>query len=282
MTGNVLLILINSGVVMILLWHIHIIFRGLHHLKDLQHQGVTVRIWDRLPMPILFKKSLKRLLFYSEALNKTHLSKEDKLVFHVIWNIFIPLGCIWGLINNPSNLMTYVTVLFASILGKYSLLIHYRRQRALVFNKNAYRLYKFLHNQLSAGVQPKESMMSLSRIVQEPFLRQRLQALGSMYAQTLDFNLSFEEISRYYEGPEVDAFRMAMSQGITLGNNLNTLKKQEELMFSKYMSYLHLETERQKLRTFIVVSIFCAIIIFMIGLPLWMELHQAIDIIFTS
>ena len=152
----------------------------------------------------------------------------------------------------------------------------------MAFNKNAYRLYKFLHNQVSAGVQPKEAMMSLFLIVKEPFLKERLQALGSIYAQTLDFDMAFEELTRYYEGPDIDAFRIAMLQGITLGNNINTLKKQESLMFNKYMNYLQLETNRQKLRTFLVVTIYCVIIIIMIGLPLMMELNQAMDMIFLE
>lgn len=165
--------------------------------------------------------------------------------------------------------------------GIKKILLHQlKKKRTLIFNKNAYRLYKFLHNQLSAGVQPKECMMSLHRIVRDHFLKGRLRALGSMYIQTLDFQLAFQEISDYYEGADVDALKISIEQGLILGENLETLKRQEALMFSKYMNYIQLETERQKLKTLIVVTLFCGIIIIMIGLPFFMELNQAIDMIF--
>jgi Flp pilus assembly protein TadB len=210
----------------------------------------------------------------------TGLSKEDQMVFHFLWSVFMPAVCLVGLLSNYRNWKVYGMILLSGVLVKRMLIVLFKKRRKLEFNKNAYRLYKFLHNQISAGVQPKESMASLYRIVKEPFLRERLQALGSMYSQTLDFEMSFNEISTYYEGADVNSFKIAIAQGISLGNNLTTLKKQEELMFSKYMNYLQLETNRQKAKTFFVVSIYCMIIILMIGLPLMMELAEALDMIF--
>jgi hypothetical protein len=264
------------------LWHLLSFGQVLKHLGKLKKHGVRTDIWSRIPFPEGVRKAFEYLFIYPESLNKTDLSKEDRFVFHFIWNILIPLACLWKGLKEPRDCFIYACVFVGAWLGKYSLLHSYKLRRVRIFNKNAYQLYKFLHNQLSAGVQPKESMMSLHRIVQDTFFKERLQALGSMYAQTLDFDLSFEEIAAYYEGPEVDAFKIAMVQGISLGNNLNTLKKQEELMFSKYMTYLQIETERQKVKTFVVVTLFCFIIIFMIGLPLWMELQQALELIFIK
>lgn len=237
-----------------------------------------------IDMNKLFPKVLihlwENLLKYPKELDKTHLSKEDKLVFHLIWSVLIPFLCVAGSVREPYLMKTFMFVFFCSIIAKKVLLLSFKKQRVMVFNKNAYRLYKFLHNQLSAGVQPKESMASLYRIVHEPFLRERLKALGSMYAQTLDFEIAFDEIAGYYGGSDVEAFKIAIKQGLDMGDNLNTIKKQEALMFSKYMNYLQLETNRQKIKTLVVVSIFCFIIIFMIGLPLMIELNQAIDLIF--
>lgn len=274
------LLVINGLMVTMLVLKIDTYKRVLKHIAHLKKTGVLIDWYRVLPITKPASAFLKHINFQPEFLAVSGLSKEDQIVMHLLTSIFIPFMCVFGMIKHLNYWRIYVMIILTSQLGKYMLLSYYKKRRNMAFNKNAYRLYKFLHNQISAGVQPKASMTSLYRIVKEPFLRERLQALGSMYAQTLDFELSFEEISKYYDGPDVNSLRIAIIQGIDLGNNLNTLKKQEALMFSKYMNYLQLETNRQKARTFVVVTIYCMIIIFMIGLPLMMELSEAIDMIF--
>jgi len=277
-----ILIGVNScGALILCRWGMSI-FQLWRQFDFLKGSGVSMDWWRLLPLSDNNRLWMQQYLDWNKALRKTHLSREDRWVFHFLWTFFIPGVCLIGIIRNYQQWYIYFVVLMVSQVIKKLLIVSYKKRRTHVFIKNAYRLYKFLHNQISAGVQPKQCMTSLHRIVQEPFLKERLKALGSLYAQTLDFELAFEEVSRYYEGADIDAFRIAMLQGITMGDNMNTLKKQEELMFSKYMNYLQLETNRQKLRTLVVVTIFCAIIIFMIGLPLMMELEQAIEMIFIQ
>ncbi len=278
MTVYVILVCINILIAFIV---VSMIFNGgylLFVLRLMKNSGVVIKKQQVLPKVLcLF---LDYLIKYPGELDKTHLSWEDKMVFHFIWSVVIPLLCVIGSLREIALIKTFIIIFIGSLVIKRVLLISFKKQRAMIFNKNAYILYKFLHNQLSAGVQPKECMASLHRIIQEPFLNKRLKALGSMYAQTLDFESAFKEVSSYYEGSDVDAFKIAIQQGLEMGDNLNTIKKQEALMFSKYMNYLQLETNRQKTKTLIIVSIFCAIIIFMVGLPLLMELDQAIQLIF--
>ena len=278
MTNYIILLCINTVLSLTILI---VLFRGCYLwfvIHFIRNSGVSIDINKLFPKKIncLWTQVIK----YPLELDKTHLSQEDKLVFHLIWSLLIPLLCVVGSIRQTELIKTFIFMFISSVVIKKILLISFRKQRVMIFNKNAYRLYKFLHNQLSAGVQPKDCMASLHRIVQEPFLKKRLKALGSMYSQTLDFNIAFKEISTYYDGADVDAFKIAIQQGLEMGDNLNTIKKQETLMFSKYMNYLQLETNRQKTKTLLIVTIFCAIIIFMIGLPLLMELDQAIQLLF--
>lgn len=282
MTVFRVLLLANGILMMMLVFKVSSYRCLFKYIKQFKKTGVIIDWYALLPFPKRVKALVKRINFYPKVLAINGLSKEDQMVMHLLTSVFIPFMCVIGFIKDLRHWRIYIMLVIASQLGKYMLLTYYKKQRNMAFNRNAYRLYKFLHNQISAGVQPKESMMSLYKIVKEPFLRERLQALGSMYAQTLDFDVSFEEISKYYDGSDVNSLRIAIIQGIDLGNNLNTLKKQEALMFSKYMNYLQLETNRQKARTFVVVTIYCMIIIFMIGLPLMMELSEAIDMIFMK
>ncbi|MBN2897711.1 MAG: hypothetical protein JXO44_02955 [Clostridia bacterium] len=282
MNAIVVFLLINSILTGVIVHRFLILNRMGFYVRHIKNGGIVIDWWSLLPLPERMRQRLKKWGLYPEALDKTHLSKEDKMVFHLVWRFILPVGCVVGFFKNPSQWRFYSMLFIAIFLGKQLLLTYYANNRKMSFNKNAYRLYKFLHNQVSAGVQPKDAIMSLYKIVKEPFLKSRLQALGAIYAQTLDFEMAFEELARYYDGSDVDAFRIAMLQGISLGDNLNTLKKQESLMFNKYMHYLQLETNRQKVRTFLVVSIYCMIIIIMIGLPLMMELNQAINMIFLE
>ncbi len=228
-----------------------------------------------------FKVFLNKTWVYRDNLDNTPLNREKKFIFNIVWNMVIPFCLIIGFIKNPSQ-NGYIWVLIASFILKKVIVVTYKNKNEMVFNKNAYRIYKFLHNQIVAGVHVNVAVVSLYKVVSDKFLKERLQAFGSMYASTLNFDIAFKELSDYYTNSDVDTFRIAMLQGIDMGDNINTLKKQEQIMFSKYMGYLQLETERQKLKTFIVVSIYCAIIIVMIGLPLLIEIQRAMGMIFLE
>lgn len=281
MNGVWLLVAINSLCMVVVLYQLSCFRQVAFTLSFLRKSGVLVD-WHKLfPWVHTFRPLHKWLFYYSEELDKTYLSKEDKVVFHLLWTFFLPLMTIICHLRGYMGFIHCLIICLGLYFGKRALLKSYKKGRSHNFNKNAYRLYMFLHNQLSAGIQPKDCVISLYKVVSEPILQERLKAFGSLYVQTLNFDMAFEEVSAYYDGTDVDAFKIAIEQGLVIGENLESLKKQEALMFSKYMNYLQLETERQKVKTLVVVTIFCIIIIVMIGLPLVMELNQAIDTIFV-
>lgn len=282
MYGLIVILIFNSILMVVTLKCVHSILYTFYVARIYGESGISGFVNHIISLSPKMMKIIRKVFVYSNDLDKTHLSLEDKWVFHILWSVFIPMVCVIGFFRYEMSQHLFVIFLAGSYVGKRFLVVSFKKQRSLMFNKNAYRLYKFLHNQLSAGVHPNRCMTNLYRIVEDTFLRERLKAFGSMYVQTLDFYLAFEEISNYYGGIDVDAFRIAMEQGLMMGDNLKTLQKQEALMFSKYMNYLQLETNRQKLRTLVVITIFCGIIIFMIGLPLMIELNQALNIIFLK
>lgn len=280
MNGLWLLGGINGLCLLMILYQVTCFRQATSALSLLKKSGIAVD-WHRLfPWCHIFRPVYKWLIYYSEDLDKTYLSKEDKMVFHFLWTFFMPFVTIVGCFKGYLGFLQCIVICLGIYFGKLGLLASYKKKRSHNFNKNAYRLYMFLHNQLSAGIQPKDCVISLYKVVSEPILQERLKAFGSLYVQTLNFDMAFEEISGYYGGTDVDAFKIAIEQGLIIGENLESLKKQEALMFSKYMNYLQLETERQKFKTLVVVTLFCVIIIVMIGLPLAMELNQAVDSIF--
>lgn len=281
MYGLTVLLIFNSIFMVVTLKCVHSILYTFYVARIYGESGISGFVNHLISLSPRMMKVVRKVFVYSNDLDKTHLSLEDKWVFHILLSVFIPIVCVIGFFKYEGSRHMFLFFLTGSYVVRQVLLKSFKKKRSLMFNKNAYRLYKFLHNQLSAGVHPNRCMTNLYRIVKDTFLRERLKAFGSMYVQTLDFSLAFEEISNYYDGIDVDAFRIAMEQGLMMGDNLKTLQKQEALMFSKYMNYLQLETNRQKLRTLIVITIFCGIIIFMIGLPLMIELEQALNIIFV-
>jgi hypothetical protein len=281
MNGVWLLAVINSLCVLVILYQVTCFRQVTYNLSVLRKSGIAVDWYRLFPGFQKFRPVYKWLLYYSDELDKTYLSKEDKVVFHLLWTFFMPFMIVVCYFRGYFSFLNCVIICAGIYFGKRVLLTSYKKKRTHNFNKNASRLYMFLHNQLSAGIQPKDCVISLHKVVSEPILQERLKAFGSLYVQTLNFNLAFEEISAYYDGTDVDAFKIAIEQGLVIGENLESLKKQEALMFSKYMNYLQLETERQKVKTLVVVTLFCIIIIVMIGLPLAMELDQAINTIFV-
>jgi len=134
-----------------------------------------------------------------------------------------------------------------------------------------------MYNQLSSGVHMTDAISTIYLPIKEKTLRGVLINFSARYMQTMNINYALEILENEYSGFEVDSFSLALKQGLETGNNQTLLKKQEEIMFSKYFMTIQMETDLVKWQCVMIVLIQCVILVLMIGIPLLMDLNRALN-----
>ncbi|HOJ10598.1 MAG TPA: hypothetical protein PK733_08395 [Clostridiales bacterium] len=149
------------------------------------------------------------------------------------------------------------------------------------FQRHVYKIYKFLHNQISSGVTIPEAIKIVYQIMDDEGIKMSLIRMAATYELTTDIDLAIQEISNEYDNLEADTLVIAIKQGVATGGEGNLLEQQEELMFNKYMNYIQAETDR---RTYIGIAAalsFAFIIVLMVTMPMIMEALSGIEEMFS-
>lgn len=157
-----------------------------------------------------------------------------------------------------------------------------KQKRHLSFQKNTYKIYKFIHNQVSSGVRPHDCVMGLYDVIEDKYFKRSLINMSAMYSQTSDIDLSLEEITSVYPGIDAVMLCSAIKQGINIGSNMETIERQEKLAFNKYFIYIKSETEKIRFKGVLSISLFAFIIILLISVPLLYEMKEATTKIFIN
>ena len=92
------LFIVNGLLIVIILQRVFVCSRAWFYIKGLKRVGIVIDWWAILPLSDVAKRRIKKLGIYPEALDKSHLSKEDKLIFHLMWDIVMPIGCTVGIL----------------------------------------------------------------------------------------------------------------------------------------------------------------------------------------
>ncbi|HHW49114.1 MAG TPA: hypothetical protein GXX14_10950 [Clostridiaceae bacterium] len=161
-------------------------------------------------------------------------------------------------------------------------LAYKKRKFNLKFQKNAYKIYKYLHNQISSGVKVTDAIKTVYEVIDDRDLRGVLVELAARYGLTLDIDASLEEFKANFDNHEAETLCVALKQGVITGDNKDLLERQEDVMFKKYFNYIQAETDSCKARSVLAAAMFVAIIVIMITVPLLNDVTDAIQSIFSN
>ena len=153
---------------------------------------------------------------------------------------------------------------------------------ASTFENSIYKLYKYLHNQISSGIQPGEAVKSVYEIVDNTELKDLLILLSAKYSRTNDIDAALENFKSNFSIHEADAFCVAIKQGIETGDNAGILQRQEAVMFKKYFNMIQAETDACRSRSIIATAFFIAIIVIMLAVPMFNDVIEGIGKIFIN
>lgn len=183
------------------------------------------------------------------------------------------------MLNYPDLLRPLAVVVLINTVME-SLISSNKRKINLRFQKYIYKLYKYLHNQISSGVKPTDAVRFLYEVTDDKELGAILVRLAARYELTLDIDAALEEFRSNFDAHEAETLCIALKQGIDTGDNKELLAKQEDVMFKKYFSYVQAETDSCRSRSVAACAVFVAIVAVMIIVPMLMEVSQAIGNIF--
>jgi hypothetical protein len=157
-----------------------------------------------------------------------------------------------------------------------------KRKINLRFQKYIYKIYKYLHNQISSGMKPTDAVRSVYEIIDDSELRGILVRLAARYELTLDIDAALEEFRSNFDVHEAETLCLALKQGIDTGDNKDLLSRQEDVMFKKYFNYIQAETDSCRNRSVAAAAVFVAIVAVMIIVPMLNEVSLAVGKIFIN
>jgi Flp pilus assembly protein TadB len=157
-----------------------------------------------------------------------------------------------------------------------------KRKINLKLQRYIYKIYKYLHNQVSSGIKVTDAVKTVYEVIDDRELRGMLIRLAARYELTLDIDTALEEFKAGFAAHEAETLCVALKQGIETGDNQELLARQEEVMFKKYFNYIQAETDGCKTRSMLSAAMFTAIVVIMIVVPLFSDAAEAVGSIFFN
>lgn len=157
-----------------------------------------------------------------------------------------------------------------------------KRKINLKLQRYIYKIYKYLHNQVSSGIKVTDAVKTVYEVIEDRELRGILIRLAARYELTLDIDAALEEFKTSFTVHEAETLCVALKQGIETGDNQELLARQEDVMFKKYFNCIQAETDSCKTRSMLAAAMFTAIVVIMIVVPLFNDAAEAVGSIFFN
>jgi Flp pilus assembly protein TadB len=196
--------------------------------------------------------------------------------------ILTALMFITGLLANYPDVIRPILLCAAFLVIIELVVAGARKKINLKFQKYIYKIYKYLHNQISSGVKVTDAIKTVYEVIDDKGLKNILIRLAARYELTLDIDVALEEFVSNFNVHEAETLCVALKQGIVTGDNQELLARQEEVMFKKYFNYIQAETDNCKTRSIIAAAMFTAIMVMMIVIPLLNDATNAVGNIFVG
>ncbi|MGE5613932.1 MAG: type II secretion system F family protein [Bacillota bacterium] len=208
--------------------------------------------------------------------------KYAAIIYLLARYVFSPLLFLAAfIINFPDFIRAAALVVLVNAIME-AVISSNKRKISLRFQKYIYKIYKYLHNQVSSGIKPTDALKSAYEVTADRELREILVRLAARYELTLDIDSALEEFRSNFDMHEAETLCIALKQGVETGDNKELLAKQEDIMFKKYFNYIQAETDNCKNRSLAAATVFVAIVAVMIIVPLLNEMWRAIGNIFIN
>ncbi|MGX8796529.1 hypothetical protein ACR6HW_10710 [Fusibacter sp. JL298sf-3] len=135
-------------------------------------------------------------------------------------------------------------------------------------SKNFYRLYKYIHLQISVGTRAEEIYKSLYRVVENKRLKSQLRQMSVIIAQSHDIERGIDYLKQTLTTQEGKTFVNVIDNMKGFGLAESSFMRLDHMLFQKYLSNIRNETEKIKKRYFRIVVLFTIVTTLMLLLPI--------------
>ncbi|HPJ20801.1 MAG TPA: hypothetical protein PLH18_00435, partial [Clostridia bacterium] len=156
-----------------------------------------------------------------------------------------------------------------------------KRKHDSLFQRNAYRIYKYILNQIAAGVRPADALRNMHEVIEDRDLSKIFTEACAAYSVTYDNARLADDISKRIDTPESRNFTMSIKDGLFESRDEELLGRLEQMMFNRYFAYIQRMTDSLKTRCLVTVVLLCGIVVCMVLVPTIMDVQSALDSIFT-
>jgi len=215
-----------------------------------------------------------------KAAKKYGITQKSDIILYMILPFTGILFCVAAL--SYGKVMASVLLLITPGLVVFLMLLARKKNAASIFQKNAYKLYKYILNQSAAGVRPSDAMKKMYEVVEEKKLRRTLMEACAKYSVSLDTDVLSEEILNNIDTPEARSFALSIRDKIFESHEPDLVERLEQLMFNRYFAYIQRETDSVKTRCLITVVLLCSVIVVMVLIPTFLDVQNALNSIFTQ
>ncbi len=225
------------------------------------------------------KKEKVRFPWLAGKLRKTGIhSKADTVFYIMLPAAMIPSGILIAVLTDPAG---GVLLMIAPAFLSGLFLRLRKRKHDSAFQKNAYRIYKYILNQIAAGVRPVDALKNMHEVIEDRELSKIFTEACAAYSVSYDAAKLADDISERIDTAESRNFTMSIRDGLFESRDEQLLGRLEQMMFNRYFAYVQRMTDSLKTRCLITVVLLCSIIVCMILIPTIMDVQSALDSIFT-
>lgn len=223
-------------------------------------------------------------------LEKGGMYTENNLTFFILFKwVFVPIFSILTIVSNVLadsgfyDSLIYGVMALVILNGLIYAIIHYHiSKEANKFKLTSYKLFKFLRNQLSAGVKMTTAVNNLPSIVNDKLLKNRLILMASHFASKSDIDEALSYITDHYQTIEAKTLALSIKQSIETGQSDNSFKQKEKKLFNMYLNVIKKKTQILMLKYFVIGLLYGFVIVLIIGYPQWLDFIEANRILFGN
>lgn len=235
-----------------------------------------VKLFKSLPVP----EKLKNYIML--RLNEAGMGDQNTWIYWMLITIAFPFLLFTILSIQKYNIGLKISMSSLCFVLPNIYLGGQIKKRKKVFIINAYKLYYFLHSQISSGIKVTDAIKGLYIIADHPLIQKTFISFVAQYELTLNIEESLQYLRKAFTGYDCEMLCVSIQQCMKTGMAGKTLLKMEQMMFAKYFNYLQKDTENFKTKLFI-SGVFAIVPLVMIFLcPVLFDALNAFDKIMVT
>lgn len=155
------------------------------------------------------------------------------------------------------------------------------RDREAAVNMAVYKVYRYMHLQNAAGLSAIETLKHMHESTELHSLKEGLKAYSNTYFKTMDTEKSERAMFEHIQGQSASILAATFKQGIELGQFIELVKRQEEMMLKAFYRGLEVKGQALHVKSVAVACAMCLLIFLMLLMPMLYEMQRATDAIFS-